>query len=393
MESALQLGPMALILFVAFVGGFVSERLRQPALIGYMLVGAVLGPTLFSNSAPTIHLLAELAVILLMFMLGLELDMARFKNAMRSAVLITSAQVGFGVLCMLGFAMLFHWGWQLAILYGFIIALSSTVVAVNMLNRLGQERTRVGQLAVATLVAQDLAAIIMLLVVSSFGANAVGGYAWVQLVFAVVLIVASLFAISYLQQHPRIVRRVEQLFTAGVEQPVVAGLTLAFGAAALSSAAGLSSAYGAFAIGLLLGNMGTLAGSYKNAMRSIHQLLEMAFFLSIGLLLNPSFLVHHWVEIVVILTTVILLKLVVNAGLLRFLLRLPGRDTLMLSAVLGQIGEFSFVLLASGEASGLLNETNYQVALTVIALSLALSPLVLRGALAISSRRNSAALY
>jgi CPA2 family monovalent cation:H+ antiporter-2 len=371
--------PIALVLFFAFLGGFIMHRLRQPTLVGYILVGALAGPTLFHGDAPIIHILSELALVLLMFMLGLELEIKTFRRSVKPAVVVTALQIFLSLDVMLGVGMLFSWSMQFGILLGFVVALSSTAVAVSVLHTLCETGSTPWRLAMGTLVAQDLAVIPILLVISALGAHGVdsGGFARLMLAFGVIGV--SLFGIFELHKHPRWVVRFERLLTTGKSQPVVAGLALAFGAASLSSTLGIGSAYGAFAVGLLAGNVGTIGASYRKAVHSIHDLLMMTFFLSVGFLLDISFFIRHWLEILVVVGLALFLKTVVNYTILKTILGLPRRTALILGATLGQIGEFSFVLVALGLESGFVEKGEYQFILAVIALSLACSPLLLQG--------------
>ena len=170
------------------------------------------------------------------------------------------------------------------------------------------------------------------------------------------------------------VARLERMLTAGANQQVVAGMALCFAGAALSGWFGLSTAYGAFAVGLLIGNVGTIGASYRHAIHPIHDFLMMLFFLSIGLMLDFTFITENIFTILTLLGVVIFLKTAFNIYLLR-LLGTPARTAYTLGAVLGQIGEFSFVLIALGLSSGFISSDGYRLALSVVALSLALSPL------------------
>ena len=379
MESAFGITHIAFILFFDFLGGWLLQRLRQPALIGYIVVGAIVGPGLLGLQAndPTLQWLAELAIIFLMFMLGLELDISRFAKGMRAAVWVTTLQILAGLAVMVSAAILFDWPLQLGIILGFAIALSSTAVAVSMLRDLRETNSSAGRLATANLIAQDIAVVPMLLVVGAFHEGTVNFESLIRLSVALGTIALSLLAIFRLQKHPEIIAKVERILNAGAGQPVVAGMALCFGAAALSGALGLSTAYGAFALGLLIGNIGTIGASYRHAIHPIHDFLMMLFFLSIGLLLDFVFIFKNIFVIATLLGITILLKTIFNVFLFR-LLGTPVRTAYTLGAVLGQIGEFSFVLVALGLSSGFISHDGYRIALAVIALSLALSPLSLQ---------------
>lgn len=377
MEHA-DIAPIALFLSVAFLGGFLLQRLKQPVLVGYMLVGAIVGPAIVHENGPAISWLSELAIIILMFMLGLELDITRFRRSMRSALWVVGLQVILGLLFMFGFSYLFAWSWQIAILLGFVIALSSTAVAVGMLDNLNETDSAVGRLTIAVLVAQDLAVVPMLLIINTLGSGSFLGGEMMRFGISLLVVVISLLAIFEIYRHPQWVKKLERLFLVGKGQPAVAGLALAFGAAAASSSLGLSSAYGAFAMGLLIGNTGEIGASYRHAIHSIHDLLMMTFFISVGLMLDLSFVFHHWIEIASILAITLLLKVAVNAGILYYFLGTSKNTALTMGALLGQIGEFSFVIIALGLSDGFITSNGYQLALAVIALSLACSPIILQ---------------
>lgn len=374
MHGAFDLTHVALILFLAFFGGLFLQRFRQPALVGYILVGAIIGPGLLGlqGDDATISWLAELAVVLLMFMVGLELDIARFRESMRIALTTAALQILLSLGAMFGLSFFLHWDIAQTVLFGFVVSLSSTAVAMTILREIGRDKSDTGRLATGILVAQDIAAIPMLLIISAFhGGVSLGSLTHLGL--SLVAVLASILGVVELAQHPRWVSRIERFLMAGTNQLAVAGLALCFGAAAFSGSIGLSTAYGAFIMGLLISNVGTHGESYRHAMHSLYDLLMMIFFLSIGLMLDIRFVFANLPTIALILTATILLKTAGNALILR-LLGIPARSAYPMGAVLGQIGEFSFVLIALGLSSGFIGTTTYQLALAVIALSLMISP-------------------
>ena len=376
MEPSFALTHIAIVLSLAFIGGLLLQRLRQPAIVGYIIVGAIVGPGLLGlqPQSETLSWFTELAVIFLMFMLGLELDVSRFIRGMHTAIWITAFQVCAGLAVMLTVALVLGWPLELGILLGFVVALSSTAVAVSMLRDLHETNSSAGRLATAILIAQDIAIVPMLLVVGSFGGGEFVVANLFKLGFGLAAIALSIFAIYKFTQYPEWVARMERLLAAGASQQVVAGMALCFAGAALSGYLGLSTAYGAFAVGLLIGNVGTMGVTYRHAIHPIHDFLMMLFFLSIGLLLDFSFIADNILIILSLLGVVIFLKTAFNIYLLR-LLGSPPRTAYTLGAVLGQVGEFSFVLIAFGLSSGFISADGYRLALAVIALSLALSPL------------------
>lgn len=366
---------VAIVLFAAFAGGLILQYLRQPRLIGYILAGALLGPSVLGiqTDDSTVRWLSELGIILLMFMLGLELDISRFRKALKPALLVAGLQVLAALGTMLALGILLEWPWERAIILGFAAALSSTAVAMSTLRDLGELNSSAGRLSTAILIAQDLAVIPMLLAIGVLQDGALSASDISQTGIALVVIALSLIGIFELHTHPQWLGRIENILTVGKRQPVIAGLALCFGASALSGSLGLSTAYGAFALGLLVGNMGDIGASYRHAIAPLHDLLLMVFFLSVGLLLDIVFVFENALLIGSILIAVVLLKTAGNYFILR-LITVPQRTALIMGATLGQIGEFSFVLIALGLSSGFITDESYQITLAVIALSLALSP-------------------
>lgn len=374
---------IALVLFIAFVSGMVLERFKLPTLIGYIIAGMVIGPSLLGIHAQidTIRTLAEFSVLLLMFMLGLELDVHEFKRHAKRSFFIAGLQVLLGVGTMLMISAVTEWSLALSVLLGLVVSLSSTAVAVSVMRHLGTLTSDTGKVAVGVLIAEDILLAPMLLIVGALDSGVLTYSSGIRTALALLLVALSLLIIFELQRHPKWLARIERVLTNGATQPVLAGMVLCFGAAAVSGALGLSTAYGAFAIGLLVGNIGEVSKEYRWAVTPVHDLLLMVFFLSVGLMLDPVFMVANWKPIAGALGAVVLLKTLGNFLLLR-ITGVSTRDALGLGAVLGQIGEFAFVLIGVGLSSGFITGKEYQLALVVIALSLLLSPVwfgVVRG--------------
>ncbi len=376
MEHTFDISNISLIVAFAFLGGLIFRSLNLPQLTGYMLAGIVIGPSVLNIAGDVAGLktLSEFAVVLLMFMIGLELDASRFRSVLGTAMIITLSQIVISASAVFALGLLFSWSLPLVLTLSFMLALSSTAVAVGSLRNLGLLDTKEGNLAVGILIAQDILVVPMLVVVGALdsGLNIRNA---VDLAVTLTGIFGSMFVIFALVSQPRWVLRLEHFFTVGITQPAVAGVGLCFGAAALFGAFGLSSAYGAFAIGLLLGNVGTVGNTYRKAVAPIHDVLVMVFFVSIGLLVDSNFVYEHWFEILVTVVVAIGLKIIGTTLILR-LYKFSWNTSFQLSGILGHIGEFAFVLSALAVGNSLLTEEQYILAVTVIAMSLLVSPFV-----------------
>src|SRR5476649_968110 len=165
---------IALVTTAALLCGLLLIRLRPPAVVGYILAGVVLGPTglgLISNTG-TVQTLAELGVIMLLFLTGMELSLRSFKSIYKTALAATALQIAVSFLAFWWLGHSLGWSLQRVIVFAFATALSSTAVAIKILDETDDLRTPVGRTTVSVLVAQDLAVIPMLLVIGAFQARA-----------------------------------------------------------------------------------------------------------------------------------------------------------------------------------------------------------------------------
>ena len=364
---------IALLATGALILGLVLRRLRQPEIVGYIVTGVVLGPSgfdLFPDRAP-IETLAELGVLLLLFVIGMELSLRAFRRVLRLALLGAGAQIALSIGAMLIVMHFFARSVETAIVMGFVVALSSTAVAIKLLEDIGELRTAVGRTAIGVLIAQDLAIVPMLLIVNGLAGGAgITFMGYLKLFLAVGLLAAM---IVLLTRRARVGLPFAHAMHGNVELAAVTALAYCFGAALISTLMGLSPAYGAFLAGLWIGNS-TARAPLLAAARPIQGVLLMVFFVSIGLLLDLGFIWEHLAEVMSILLVVTVLKTMMNVAVLR-LLREPWPRAWIVGVSIGQIGEFSFVLVAAAVGAGLILDTGGRIAVSVIALSLMLSPL------------------
>jgi CPA2 family monovalent cation:H+ antiporter-2 len=363
---------IAIVALAALLCGIGMERLKQPAIVGYIVAGVLLGPSAFQVVASTaqVDILAELGVLMLLFLVGMELSLRSFRRMWRIAVLVTAAQIAVPTAAMVLLSRVLGWSYGMAVLVGFALALSSTAVAVKILEDAGELRTRAGRITVGVLIAQDLAVVPMMLALGAFAGD---GLAW----FSVLKIALSLALLAGLIGFLSRGRKVRLPFAAVVaghaDLKPLAALAFCFGAAALTGLIGLSAPYGAFLAGLVIGN-----SSERNAMieasRPIQSVLIMVFFVSIGLLLDLGYVWRNLGTVLMLFLLVAVFKTALNVGALRLL----GQSwplAFLSGAVMAQIGEFSFLLSLLGVASGVIGREDSRLIVAVTVLSLVLSPL------------------
>ncbi len=370
MEHDNTLTELALILAAAFLGGTVLNRLKQPVLVGYIVVGFLVGPSVFGiiHDEKQVQVFAEFGILLLLFIVGIELDLKKFAPVYKAAIIVACSQITISLLSMFALGQLLDWPLARILLLGFALSLSSTAVAIQLLKDRGELNTHLGRSTIGILIAQDIAVIPMLLIVNGLGGDNFNVFDITKLVFALSFMAALIYSLNkYPQFFTKIIDRIP------VEnQSAVTGLALCFSAAALSGLIGISTAYGAFLAGLILGNTSKHA-AYEANIRPIFEVLMMVFFLSIGLLLDIEFLFNNFSVVMLLLLLAMGVKTIVNIYLLKRL-GFSRKNSFIMGASLGQIGEFSFVLAALGLSVGAILPEGYKFVVSIIALSLIVTP-------------------
>lgn len=372
-----QLTPIALITVAALLCGLLLIRLRQPAVVGYIIAGIALGPTGFKlvENTTTVQLLAELGVIMLLFIIGLELNIRSFKSVMRMALSTAVLQIGvaFGVFWLVGQ----HFEWSLAkiAVFAFATALSSTAVSIKILEETDDLRTPVGRTTISVLVAQDLAVIPMLLIIGAFGATQMASdNTWAMVGAKLGISLSLLLVVCWaLAKRERITLPGSSWILSRPEVLPLAAMAFCFGWATLSGAMGLSTAYGAFLSGLIIGNS-NLRAALHEAAEPIQAILLMVFFLSIGLLIDIDYIMGNWEQVLLVLSIVTILKTTVNVAILHWM-KEPWQRSFHSGVVMSQMGEFSFIIVAAGVAARAIGPEDYRLMIAVIALSLLISPM------------------
>jgi CPA2 family monovalent cation:H+ antiporter-2 len=373
-----QLTALAIVVVAALACGMTMQRLRQPAVVGYILAGVLLGPSglgLVENRT-FVEILAELGVLMLLYLIAMEMSLRGIREVWKIAVLTTVTQIIAGLAAMTAIGMLLDWSGPHIILLGFVVAISSTAVAIKMLEEIGELRSRVGQITVGVLIAQDLAVVPMMLIVGSFRGG--GTMEFDAVIKMAVSIVFLGVLIVYLSRRRRIRLPFARLIGSNPDLMPLAGLAFCFGTAALSGLLGLSVAYGAFLAGLVVGNSTARRVMVRNT-APIQSVLLMVFFLSIGLLIDLRYIWDNVWTVVVILLFLTVFKTALNIAVIRFLGESWPRAFLS-GVLLAQIGEFSFVLAALGLAVGAVSYEAQRLIVAVTVLSLVFGPLWLESA-------------
>lgn len=340
---------VAVVVLVALASGILLHRFKQPDIVGYVLTGVVLGPSCCGliSSRDQVSVLAELGVLMLLFIVGLELNLQTFKKHFSASMACVAMQVAAGLVLSGFVAIFFSWPTYFTVALGFVLALSSTAVVVNTLETFQVTSSNMGSLTIGILIAQDIAAVPMILTLKALTG---GGGDWglaAKVIASIAFMALFLYCLGQLQKnHQKI--SFGSYFGENKDLYMLASLTVCFAAAAIAGGVGLTPPYGAFLAGLTLGNLSDRNEDFVVSIRPIQKILLLVFFLSIGLLLDLNFVWHHLGTICLLILLVTLGKTVVNIAILR-LLRVKLVQASFMGVAMAQLGEFAFLLITALE--------------------------------------------
>ncbi len=364
---------IAIVTLAAVISGLIMVRLKQPPMVGYILAGLVLGPAGvgFMPHVDAVPLIAEFGVLFLLFVIGMEISLKAFIANLRPAVLTVIGQLVVALIAMMLFGALLDWRFEQVVLLAFVVTMSSTAVALKLLDDIGELRSDLGRIVVAVMIAQDIAIVPMLIIANAFqtgGTVEPGTFVTVVLAIGLLVLFIAVVGPRGKLQFPgqdRILGRVEMV--------TLVALLVCSTMAVITGVAGMSPAYGAFLAGLIIGKT-TLRSQAIHAMEPIQGVLMVLFFVAIGLLLDVNFILQNLALVSAFVLCALILKSIANIVIL-YLVGLPWNTAYQAGLIMGQIGEFSFVLAAVGLANGVLDPVGYKLAISVIVLSLLFSPL------------------
>ena len=363
-----------IFLIAAVVVAPIFQRLKSSLILGYLVAGVIIGPGalgLVSNSQ-AVRNIAELGVVFLLFTIGLELNVDRLRLIRNQIFGLGTAQVALTGIVIGAVAWAAGFTVEAAAVIGGGLALSSTAVVLQLLAERGELATRRGRLSFAILLLQDLAAVLMLAMVPALAGTGDGSLSTVLLsVGEAVLAIAAVLVLGRLVLRPLL-----RLIAVGRSSELFAALTLAvlLGVSWLTASVGLSLAIGGFLAGVLLAET-----EYRHQVAADIQpfrgLLLGLFFMTVGTNLDLAAIADSSVLVIGLVVLLILLK----AGLIYGVCRAAGIARgigLSTACLLGQAGEFGFVLFAMSRDLGLLEPRVATVLAAAVALSMAVTPLL-----------------
>ena len=386
------LSQVVVLIVASAVIAYVCHRLRILPIVGFLLAGVAIGPNALAlvEDAAFIDFVAEIGIVLLLFTLGIEFSLDRVWRIKHAIFLGGGLQLVLTIAASTGILALLGIDWRMGVYTGALIALSSTAIVLKVLGDRGDLGTPKGQLSLGILIFQDLAIVALVLVLPLLAG---GGASPLELArgLGLAALIVTLVVIVARQVMPLILERVAR--TCSQEIFLLTILAICLGTAWITSLAGVSLSLGAFLAGLMVSESRFSHQAFAEIL-PLQILFSAVFFVSVGLLLDLSFVLSNPLLIATVVVAVVLLKVVITgiaARLLGYTSAVAGATAFLLA----QIGEFSFVLERVGAAAGLhpagVAGMGGQTFIAVAVLLMAFTPLLARFGRSLETRREQEA--
>ena len=369
---------LALILICAGIMTLVFKKLKQPLVLGYIVAGFIASPhfglTPSVIDTASIHTWSDIGVIFLLFALGLEFSFKKIVKVGGPAV-IAALTIIFGMI-FLGFTVGSSFGWSKmdALFLGGMIAMSSTTIIYKAFDDLGLQKKQFASLVMSILILEDILAVVLMVVLSTVAVSSTfeGGElvrSIVKLVFFLILwFVVGIYLI------PLFLRKTKKLMND--ETLLVVALGLCFMMVVVAAKTGFSAAFGAFIMGSILAET-VEAEHIEHLVKPVKDLFGAIFFVSVGMMVDPSMIGKYWLPIVIITLTVILGQATfATIGVL--LAGKPLKTAVQSGFSLTQIGEFAFIIAGLGVSLGVTSDFLYPIVVAVSVITIFLTPYMIR---------------
>jgi len=387
------LNEMVALFVVAVLIAYVCFKLKLVPIAGFLIAGVLIGPNALGlvQNQELVDILAEVGVILLLFTIGMELGLKKILGSSRAIFVGGGVQVAVSIALVTITLLAFGVSWKVGVYTGCLVALSSTAIVLGLLSERGESETPTGRMSLAILIFQDLAIVLMVLIVPVLAHD---GGSSAEIFWVLGKAIALILGVLILARKivPWILERVAH--TRRPELFLLTIVAICFGTAAASSLAGISLALGAFLAGLVVSESrySTQAISEILPLRTV---FNAVFFVSVGMLLDLRFLAANLWLVLAVALFVLVIKAVITYGSV-LLLGYPARIAAATGLGLAQIGEFSFVLERSGRAAGLspggFGEDGAQAFIAATVLLMLLTPFLMQAGtklgLFLSARAN-----
>lgn len=374
---------LVIIVAAAGVGGFIAARLKQPIILGYLIAGIVVGPNTpgFTADAGNLQFFSELGIAFLLFVMGAENGPEKFRSVSRAIVVAGLGKLPFIIALGIGTGLLLGFDLREAIFFGSIIAIASTAVIAKVLEDRAESASVHGRLAFGIAIVEDLASIPLLIFLL---AVLTPSGSFLDVMIAIGKAIGILILTYYLGKWllPKILGVVAAVESR--ELLLLVTISLALGGALAVQEMGLSFAIGAFLAGIAVAES-KFQSKAINTILPLRDAFAALFFVSIGLLVDPSVYIDRPFAILGMVLTIIVGKALITAVIIRAL-DFPWEVALVAGVALAQIGEFSFIMARVGIANGIIDSYMFNLVIAGALVTIVLNSLLLDSAPPVMAR-------
>ena len=361
------------VFVAAFVGGSLARVVHLPTLLGYLAGGAVVGPHAFEliDNVEAVQTLAELGVVLLLFAVGVEISVADVRRLGPRVIIAGLGQLALSGAAGFGLGLALGWSTEQSVMLSFVLSLSSTMVVLKTLTDRGEVQTLHGRVMTGILVIQDLAFVPMIAIVPALTGRGTDVLADVAIGSLKAMVVLVLVFVLGGRIIPWVLRRAAGFGTQ--ESFIVTVVAISVGAAAITQSVGLSAALGAFGAGLTISVSDWTGHRALQEITPLRDIFAAMFFASLGMLLNPDFLIDNIGLVSLVVVATIVLKLGIVTAVVRAVGYLP-RTAVLAGVGMIQIGEFSFILAGTAAIEGVVDDEFLPLIVVAAVVTMAITP-------------------
>lgn len=364
-----------IIFSVSLVVVYLFNRLKVPAIVGFLFSGILIGPSIAGliSDPHQIEILGEIGVILLLFSIGVEFSISKLIELRKTIILGGGTQVITTIAITIGLMLLLEQQIENAVFFGFLVALSSTAIVLNLLSSSGAINTKYGQMSLGILIFQDIIIVVMMLLTPMIAGQ--GGDLSTELLnlflkisgLLIIVFIAGKWLFPYIMiQVAR--TRIRELFLLSI-------LTIVSLIVLLTHMAGISLALGAFIAGLIVSE----SDYNHHALASVipfKDIFSSLFFVSVGMMLDVTFLFSNFFMVLIVIIVLMSVKFI-TGSLAALVLRHKLATIITTGFTVIQIGEFSFILSTVGMQYGLIDGNLYQIFLSAAVITMTLTPFLI----------------
>jgi len=371
---------LALIMLTAAIASVIFKKLKQPAVLGYIVAGFLAGPympyTATIANIDAIETWAEIGVIFILFTLGLEFSFKKLLKIGSTPIIA----VTISLLCMsgvgIGVSYLFGWGHMTGLYLGGMLAMSSTSIIVKAFDDLKVKQQRFASSVFSVLILEDIIAIVLMLLFGMMGTdgNVDGEVILENIIWMVIYIVAWFVLGIYLV--PLILKKIKGFLNN--ELLLIVSVAFCLLMVVLAEKAGFSAAFGAFVMGSILAET-TESEHIEKVIVPVKDLFGAIFFVSVGMMIQPELLAKYWLPILILVLVMLIIRSTVDSCAFA-IGGLNIKDSMKCGYSLAQVGEFSFIIAALGTQIGAIEDFIYPVIVSVSVITTFTTPFMIKSA-------------